>query len=328
MRASSVNRKREGIRPTVDFAFKRLFGRLGYESLARHFLNALLESNEPAVTELRLLSPQLERQRKEGKHSVVDLLFADQAGRRFNLEVQSSSPKSLTARLLYYLGRILCEQLSAGVQYSQLRPAIGICVLKFPLKPDTGGLHDRYGWMGRDSRKLADLQELHTVDLSKLRTPFHAVARMNAVEQWAYFLKWAHRMTDETIARVLPDPIFRQALEVLNMIQKTPEELWLYEAELKASRDEWMRLEDAHQDGLKRGLALGLDRGIEQGIEQGIELGELIGQVHSAQRLLGELPTPTSELLGLPPEQLRQRGEELMVRLMRSAPTRREAGPT
>jgi hypothetical protein len=53
----------------------------------------------------------------------------------------------------------------------------------------------------------------------------------------------------EDIPRLLPDPEFVEAAKVLNMIAQTPEQLILYNARLKAQRDESGRLLQARLEG-------------------------------------------------------------------------------
>ena len=62
------------------------------------------------------------------------------------------------------------------------------------------------------------------------------------------------------------------------MISQTPEQLYEYNARVKAQRDEEARIIYAQQ----------------QGIEKGIEIGQLQGQILQLQQLL-KLPTCTDE---------------------------------
>ena len=94
------------------------------------------------------------------------------------------------------------------------------------------------------------------------------------------------------------------------MISQTPEQLYEYNARVKAQRDEEARIIYAQQQGVEIGIEIGQQQGIEKGIEigqqQGIEIGEtrgeargirrglLQGQIVLLQQLL-KLPTCTDE---------------------------------
>lgn len=111
-------------------------------------------------------------------------------------------------------------------------------------------------------------------------------------EQWLYFFRRAGKSTAEELIARLPDPVFAEAIGVLEMIAQNPEERRLYNERLKMERDERARNLQARQEGL------------EEGFEQGIEKGELVGQVKLLQSLNGDPPGTTQELLALGTERL------------------------
>ena len=98
------------------------------------------------------------------------------------------------------------------------------------------------------------------------------------IERWCSFLRHAQELTTEQVNQLLPDQEFTEAARVLEMISQTPEQLYEYNARVKAQRDEEARIIYAQQ----------------QGIEQGIEIGQLQGQIVLLQQLLN-LPTCTDE---------------------------------
>jgi len=65
------------------------------------------------------------------------------------------------------------------------------------------------------------------------------------VEQWLCFFRKAANLTAEELALRLPDPVFTEAIGVLQMIAKNPGERQMYEDRLKAERDEWARTAQA-----------------------------------------------------------------------------------
>ena len=70
------------------------------------------------------------------------------------------------------------------------------------------------------------------------------------------------------------------------MIAQTPEQLYEYNARLKAQRDEEARIIYAKQQGMEIGEAVGEARGIRRGLLQ--------GQILQLQQIL-KLPTSTDE---------------------------------
>ncbi len=72
------------------------------------------------------------------------------------------------------------------------------------------------------------------------------------------------------------------------MISQTPENRYLYEARMKAQRDEESRMRKALQDGLEKGR--------EEGRSEGLQDGVRAGRILLLQQILG-LPESTLEQL-------------------------------
>ena len=103
-----------GVDPTVDFAFKRMFGSVEHVRVLIHFLNAVLVG-QARITGVRLLDPQLSKASPVDKPSILDILATDEHGRLLNIEVQTSLPAGLSQRLVYYVSKIYVGQLDEGV---------------------------------------------------------------------------------------------------------------------------------------------------------------------------------------------------------------------
>lgn len=80
-----------GIRPTVDYAFKLLFGSPEHSRVTLHFLNAIL-CHVPRITEITIQNPFLGKDNEDDKLSVLDIRATDEHGRQFNIEMQSTMP--------------------------------------------------------------------------------------------------------------------------------------------------------------------------------------------------------------------------------------------
>ena len=82
------------------------------------------------------------------------------------------------------------------------------------------------------------------------------------------------------------------------MISKTPEQLYEYNARVKAQRDEEARIIYAQQQGIEigqaQGIKIGEARGETRGEARGIRKGLLQGQILLLQQLL-KLPTCSDE---------------------------------
>ena len=96
-----------GIEPTVDYAFKRVFGRTENADILISLLNAVL--GRPAgerIASLEILNPFLPQERLDDKAAVLDIKARDESGRLFNVEMQIRPHHALRERLLYYWARV------------------------------------------------------------------------------------------------------------------------------------------------------------------------------------------------------------------------------
>lgn len=287
-----------GISPTVDFAFKLVFGNPDHTRITIHFLNSVLNLSSP-ITAVTIQNPYLDKNDETDKLSILDILAVDQTGRMFNIEMQTTLPAGMNRRLIYHAARIYGDQLTEGKSYTALRPAIVICVLTKALFPDDR-LHLDFRLRDTTGQVLSDDLQVHLLQLSKLEATAQNIAGLNQIEQWAYFMLNADRLSIDDILRMFHDQEFAEAAEVLEMISKTPEERMQYNARLKFQMDEAARLEQVEQARMDVEQAR-MD--VEQArldIEQARRDGQTIGEARGEAKglLLGRIST-LKEVLGV-----------------------------
>lgn len=289
-----------GIDPKVDFAFKLVFGSPGHTRITIHFLNAILNLPDP-ITAVEILNPICGKDFSEDKLVILDVLARDQAGRQFNVEMQTTLPIDLPKRLTFYNTLNYTRQLSEGDRYYELRPAISICVLNRTLFRDVADYHLSFR-LRCDQHPLVFTDDLvfHTLELPKFARAKSEISGCSAIEKWLYFLKHAEHAEASELVERLVDPEFEEAIGVLNMISRTPEERQLYEARIKFLHDQEAQMIAARMEGIEKGIEKGMERGIEKGREE----GEQIGQLKVYQQLLGLPQTPSTELHRLLPGEL------------------------
>ncbi len=78
-----------GIRPTVDFAFKKIFGSPQNAKALIGLLNAILQPPDP-IESVEILNPFSYQEFAQSKLIVLDVRCRDSAGRTLNVEMQVS----------------------------------------------------------------------------------------------------------------------------------------------------------------------------------------------------------------------------------------------
>ena len=250
-----------GINPTVDYAFKKLFGDPANSDLLLHLLNAVLAPVSPIV-EVEILNPFNEKEFADDKLSVLDVKARDARRAWFNIEMQSKSPSILRSRLPYYNASLFVDQLREGVDYQRLLPAISICFLQQVLIAEPlAAKAPHLTFVMRDRQfgvELSDSLQIHTIELAKYN--FEEVtmnpdnhANADPLTRWAYLLTHAAQLDAAELRQQLPEPAFQKAIGVLEMIARTPEQRMQYEARVKGERDFSSFVADAREAGREAG---------------------------------------------------------------------------
>ena len=307
-----------GIKPTVDFAFKRVFGNPEHPRITIHFLNAILGPSLQ-IRSVEFCNPILDKKTDDDKLSILDILAEDDRGRLINIEIQTSVPAGLNQRLTYYVSSLYSGQLKEGVKHTALNPAISICVLTQPMYSKDPRLHLDFRLRETSGLLLTDDLQIHLLQLSKLREPVHNISGATSVEKWAYFLLNVEHLSLSGVRGIFPEAEFSEAAGVLNMISQSPEQRQLYEARKKFQFDEAARMEGAlnqgREEGLNEGLKQGREQGREEGRAQGRAEGTLLGQIILLQEQMGVAEFNQNELTNFSEEQLSEVAEEFKRRL-------------
>jgi predicted transposase/invertase (TIGR01784 family) len=247
--------------------------------------------------------------------------------------MQSHIPWSFNKRVVYYWARFHGRQLLEGEYYETIRPTYSFWFVSKKVFADSDHHHRFVLYDPEHKLLLSKDLEIHIIELSKFTLP--AQACLTQRDRWCYFLKYGAVLDGDRLPATLDSPIFRQAMEVLNVLGQTEIERERYEASLKARLDAGtLRYEAEHAEEI--GRARGLEQGLEQGHKEGIlegckeghkeghkeglnlgrEEGELLGRIHLCQRMLKLPLTPREELLSLPVAELAERARLLEQNLL------------
>ncbi|XZE56133.1 Rpn family recombination-promoting nuclease/putative transposase [Planctomycetaceae bacterium SH139] len=269
-----------GIKPTVDFAFKKIFGSPENATALIGLLNAILALSDKIVS-VQILNPFNFQEFAESKQIVLDVRCRDCRGRYFNVEMQVSVYAGLVQRLAYYACSMHLEQLSKGENYASLTPSVSICLLSRVLFPQSAQAHHRFEMLDRESgRKLENAIEVHTVELSKYNLAEGTISKASNLERWAFLLLRAQDYEAAMLKRLLPGIEFETAIETIEIISAKTEDKQMYDQREKAQRDFEWAISGARKEGR----------------EEGREEGKLAGQIQLIQELLGEPRTTDAEL--------------------------------
>jgi predicted transposase/invertase (TIGR01784 family) len=319
---------RSEIDPKVDYAFKRLFGSEQSQLLLADLLNAMLSLplGKPVI-DLKLANPFTEKDFVAEKVSVLDVRAEDQAGRRFNVEMEQRPLWVFRQRALYYWAELYSSQLFEGEEYWTLSPVYSVCFLDGTLFDDPE-YHHSFRLIDPDHRNelLSKDLEIHLFELNKFNVAVEQI--QNNRERWCYFLKHGASLDNEQLPPTMDRPLIRRALEILLMLNQNEIERQRYLSRRKAERDEATyrniegarkhAYEEGREEGLEEGLKEGLKEGHKEGHKEGLKEGHteglkegLIRPIQLTQRLLKQAVTSKEELLRLSVEELTRLADQL-----------------
>jgi predicted transposase/invertase (TIGR01784 family) len=304
-----------GIRPTVDFAFKKIFGSPQNSDALLGLLNAILDLPN-RVESVEVLNPFSYQEFAENKLIVLDVRCRDSVGRWLNVEMQVSAYAGLIERLVYYACSMYVDQLAAGANYALAAPAISICLLSHRLFPESDQAHHRFAMVDEPSgRRINNAVEVHTVELTKYNLDSGVISQAGELEQWAFLLLHAQDYEAAHLKQLLPGIAFEAAIDTIEVISAKTEDKSMYDQREKAQRDYEWAISGARQEGRQEGERLGLEKGREEGKRLGREKGELIGKIQLCQELLGASASTSEELSKLDTDALTMLVGDLQKRL-------------
>jgi predicted transposase/invertase (TIGR01784 family) len=165
-----------------------------------------------------------------------------------NVEVQRKDEKDMLGRTLFYWSELFCGQLKVGEKYKNLKRTISISVLDFNLFKND----DRYWRRGYltddfDKSKMTDLQEVHFVELNKVRK----VDRESPLTFWIEFFQDPYSEKVWELCKFVPE--ISEAKEAFEKAKSDPEAMELIRMREKGIRDYANDVACAKEEGLAIG---------------------------------------------------------------------------
>ena len=228
---------------TVDYAFKRVFGKNGNESILKDLLESILNIEIKSIT---IQNPEIPKNIKDGKVGVLDVRAELNGDEITEVEMQVQDQHNIDKRSPTYLTKIYSDQLKEGEQYIEVKKVVVINILNFDyykrnsyhsvarmmFEESKENEKVDLGYIVEDKYATKDL-EMHFIELPKFRKKDPDMS--NKLEQWLCLIcdeedkiKMAESKNEE----------IEKAKKELEKLAMNPEDRELYELRLKAIRDE------------------------------------------------------------------------------------------
>jgi len=258
----------------IDYAFKLIFGKSGNEPILIAFLNAALKlPYENQIKTVTLLNPELNKDYKDDKKSVMDIRAVTNEGIHVNIEIQLANKHDMERRTLYYWAKMYTLQMREGMSYQELANTITINILDFNYINQTRNYHSVFRLFEKEEGfELTEALEIHFIELPKLLVKW----RERLVSPWEDVLvRWLFLLEgseDEEIFKTLEeiavqDPVLNQAMEEWEKSSNDPKIREEYFDRRKAVLDEMAAVREAELR-LREAIRQSKKEGREEGREK------------------------------------------------------------
>lgn len=246
--------ERRLLNPKIDFVFKKIFGSEKHPGVLISFLNAVLKPKNN-ITDVEIKNTDIDKSYIEDKFSRLDVKAVTSKNEIINIEIQLKNEYNMIQRSLYYWSKLYEEQLSEGDRYDKLSRTVCINILDFKyLKNDR--FHNGYRLKEIETNEeLTDLQEIHFIEIPKLKRFESTEEIVDLLEGWVEFLRDPE---SEVIRKLeMSNKEIREAKDELYRLSMDEKERALYFIREKSIRDEISALANAEEKGMERGIKKG-----------------------------------------------------------------------
>jgi len=255
------------MKPKIDFAFKEI---MDDSEVRKGFLSAVLKINPESIKETKIIDTFLRKKHKKDKLGILDVRILMDDGTEIDVEIQLIKFIAWEDRTLFYVSKMITEQIKEGEDYSKIKKCIHIGVLDFELFKDTREFYSSFHLM-EDKRHTvySDKIEFHVIELPKL--PKELKENSSDLLLWAKFLNAEKEEEFEMLAK--KNLYIGKAYDKLQVISMDKKKQLEYTARQKAILDYNQLMKEYTEAGLKKGEEIGLKKGEKIGLKKGEEIG-------------------------------------------------------
>ncbi|MCL1861187.1 MAG: Rpn family recombination-promoting nuclease/putative transposase [Proteobacteria bacterium] len=235
--------------PRNDLVFKLLFGDAKDTGPLTDFLQAALDLPSDDYLNIVLVDPHLNGEGINDKRGILDIKAKTATGKMVDIEIQIAEQPQMRERIVFYLSRLITEQIGRGENYRKIERSICILITYYVQIPENGCYHNCYRLHDpRTGSEFTDLVEVNTLELPKL--PHNTDG--SALWSWLKFM--GSREEEELKMLAEKNPQIGKAVARLQELSEDERIRLLAESREKMEWDNAARIQAAKEKGLEEGL--------------------------------------------------------------------------
>ncbi len=243
--------------PTIDFAFKRIFGTERFKDATIGLLNSIIK--DVNIVDVSFLNTEIVPENKDDKKCVIDILATDDKDNNFIVEMQNAKQVTFLERMVYYTAKVIAQlEGEVGSEEYNLHSTYAIAFLNFASEAVTGinGRYDLHYYTVDEAsgHRLPASPEYHFFDLSAFKKISKGIT--NETDYWLSLLTGSKEM-DRMPDWARGDKAYEAYFEASTRANFTPEETIQYEKDMMTERDRINSINYAKWEGVQEGKAEG-----------------------------------------------------------------------
>ena len=152
--------------PTVDFCFKEL---MRNEKVRKGIIAALLGVRPEEIKETRLLPTILRKEYEDDKYGILDVRVEMHDGTQIDFEMQVAEFDFWKKRIVFYLSKMVTDQIHKGDDYDKIQKCIHVSILDFVHFPEDNRYYRKITFCDTKTGEIyTDIMEIHVLELGKL----------------------------------------------------------------------------------------------------------------------------------------------------------------
>lgn len=279
---------------SFDYAIKYLLKDKGDYEIVEGFISALFASEGYSPVKIKaLLDGESNKESKDLKSSIADLVVEDEQGNNYIVEIDRAYTNLFLNKAVFNTSRLIVDNLGVSQNYLQIKKVFHINLLYFPFKDSLAPLH-------HGKVIFHEIDHTHPIDVHLIDRRMHIYDAHNVFPE--YFIvsiplfddvikeeihEWLYLMKHSEVKKDFKSLYMQKVAKRLNILKMTQQERKSYDTYLMESLK-------------KRDYVISAEaKGIEKGIEQ--------RTLDIAKNMLAKNSDPDfiSDITGLSIEQIR-----------------------
>jgi predicted transposase/invertase (TIGR01784 family) len=245
---------------SFDYAIKYLLKNKGDYDIVEGFISALISSCGYKPVKIKaLLESASNKESRELKSSIADLIVEDELGNKYIVEIDRSYTSLFLHKACFNSSRLIVDSVYSNDDYSTIKKIIHINLLYFPCGNIKSALH--YGKTIFHEVDKAHPRDIHIADLGMrffdahnifpeyfvISVPLFNDIIQTELDEWLYLMKHSEVKED------FKSPYMKKVSQRLDILKMTKDEKIEYSAYRNESLKERDYIISAEEKGIEKG---------------------------------------------------------------------------